>query len=84
MGPGLALFALTFIQCDKTTSIVLFFVGIAFQGVAYVGFIANAVDIAPNFAGTLYGIVGMLSTIPGVIAPITVGVLTKGQVSIKI
>lgn len=40
----------------------------------------NHIDIAPNFAGTLFGITNALSTIPSWVAPMTVGALTNGRV----
>lgn len=51
------------------------------QGGIYSGYVVNHIDIAPNYAGTLYGITNAIATIPGWLAPMTVGALTNGNVS---
>lgn len=38
----------------------------------------NHVDIAPPFAGTLFGISNTCATLPGILAPYAVALLTPG------
>ena len=40
----------------------------------------NHLDLAPNFAGELFGITAIFAAIPSWVAPFTVATLTKGQV----
>ncbi|KAG7171475.1 inorganic phosphate cotransporter-like 7 [Homarus americanus] len=54
-------------------------IAVTLQGGIYTGFMVNHVDIAPNFAGTLFGITNAAATIPGWVAPMTVGALTNNQ-----
>ncbi|XP_068204283.1 putative inorganic phosphate cotransporter [Palaemon carinicauda] len=79
MGPAVCLLILTAITCDRNATIALLFVAVGLQGGIYTGFMVNHVDIAPNFAGTLFGITNAAATIPGWLAPMTVGALTTNQ-----
>lgn len=79
VGPGVCLLVITFVQCDRTTTVALFFVAVTLQGGIYTGFMVNHIDIAPNFAGTLFGITNAFATIPSWVGPMTTGALTKGQ-----
>lgn len=47
------------------------------SGFQYGGVIVNHVDIAPRYAGTLYGISNTFATAPGFVAPIIVAALTS-------
>ena len=58
---------------------VLLFVGIGLFGAGYSGWQSAAMDIAPNYSGTLYGISNTFGSIPGFLAPIVVGALTEGN-----
>ncbi|CAH1773654.1 unnamed protein product [Owenia fusiformis] len=48
-----------------------------FTGPVRSGYQVNHVDIAPRFAGTLFGITNTIATIPGMVAPILIGRMTK-------
>nr|XP_027225767.1 putative inorganic phosphate cotransporter [Penaeus vannamei] len=65
--------ALAFVECNRGATIAILFVAVTLQGGIYTGFMVNHVDIAPNFAGTLFGITNAAATIPGWVAPMTVG-----------
>ncbi|KAG0717344.1 putative inorganic phosphate cotransporter [Chionoecetes opilio] len=79
VGPAVCLLAITLVQCNRVATIALFFVAVTFQGGIYTGFMVNHIDIAPNFAGTLFGITNAFATIPSWVGPMTTGALTKGQ-----
>ena len=44
----------------------------------YSGVFSNQADLAPNFAGTLMALTNMLATIPGILVPTLVGIMTHG------
>ena len=46
------------------------------------GFLINQLDLAPNFSGTLYGLISGLATVNSWLAPLVVAILTEGQVNI--
>ena len=49
---------------------------VGFSGFQYPGVMVNHVDIAPPFAGVLFGISNTVATLSGVFAPYVVGRLT--------
>lgn len=46
------------------------------SGFQYAGWVVNHVDIAPKYAGTLFGIGNTFATISGIVAPMVVAALT--------
>ncbi|CAL4117151.1 unnamed protein product [Meganyctiphanes norvegica] len=77
--PAICLFTLTFFDCDRDLAKVLFIISVSCGGLNLSGYLANTLDIAPNFTGTVVGIENAIGTIPGWLAPMTVGALTNGQ-----
>ncbi|KAB7495755.1 Sialin [Armadillidium nasatum] len=67
----------TWVRKLATLIVTLIFVAITLQGGIYSGWLINAIDIAPNFAGTLYGITNALASIPSWVAPMVVGTITN-------
>ena len=72
--------ATSFIECSNAVVAVvfLFFVG-GFLGFSSVGFMVNHVDIAPSYAGVLFGLTNTISAIPGFLAPTLAGALTPNK-----
>ena len=46
-------------------------------GIQYGAFVVNHADIAPAYAGVLFGISNTVATMPGFIAPFVIGVITS-------
>lgn len=82
LGPAICLLSLFFVECDREATVLLLFLAVTLQGGIYTGFMVNHIDIAPNFAGTLFGITNAAATIPGWLAPMTVGALTNNKQTI--
>ena len=55
---------------------------LGFNGCATLTNLTNSHDLAPNFAGTLYGIINTFGTTSGFFAPMVVAYFTKEKVSI--
>ncbi|KAG6464276.1 hypothetical protein O3G_MSEX014403 [Manduca sexta] len=81
--PAACLLALCYIGCNRGAAVVLMAVGITCIGGMFCGFLSNHIDIAPNFAGTLMAITNTVATIPGIVVPIFVGILTHGNQTIS-
>lgn len=77
MGPATLLMAAAYAGCDKTLSIAYLTIGMGFMGTFYCGMKVNALDLAPNFAGTLMAIVNGIGSITGILSPHLAGKLTK-------
>lgn len=79
--PGVLLFAQTLTGCDVTWAIVLITFSLGFNGASTLTSLQNSQDLAPNFAGTLYGIINCVGSTSGFISPYIVGALTAKHVS---
>ncbi|KAK6181307.1 hypothetical protein SNE40_009189 [Patella caerulea] len=78
IGPGLFLIGTGYMECDqKMAAVAMLTLAVALCGVHFSGHFINHSDIAPPFAGTLFGISNTAATIPGILAPYIVGAMTK-------
>ncbi|XP_005189283.2 putative inorganic phosphate cotransporter [Musca domestica] len=80
--PGICLLILCYIGCKHTAAVVVMTVGIVAMGGMFSGFLSNHIDIAPNYAGTLVALTNTVATLPGIIVPLFVGYITKGNQNI--
>lgn len=80
--PMFCLLALCYIGCNRGAAVGLMGIGITAIGAMFCGFLANHIDIAPNFAGTLMALTNTAATLPGIIVPLFVGQITETDVSI--
>lgn len=77
--PGAFLVAASFGGCNRALAVTLFTVAMGFMGAYYSGMKVNALDLSPNFAGTLMGITNGIGAITGIVAPYLVGALTPNR-----
>lgn len=68
---------------NKNFVVALMTIGITCCGGMFCGFLANHIDLAPNFAGTLVAMTNTIATIPGIVVPVIVGLLTHNNVSLR-
>jgi len=81
--PMICLIQVSYIGCNRTKAVVLMTIAVTCIGGMYSGFLANHIDIAPNFAGSLVAMTNFVATVPGFVVPVFVGQLTHGNVSNK-
>jgi len=74
--PAFFLVAVGFLGRNRILIVFAIIISISFAGLAPSGFAVNHLDLAPNYAGTLMGITNTLATVPGILGPQVVGVLT--------
>ncbi|XP_046434551.1 putative inorganic phosphate cotransporter isoform X2 [Neodiprion fabricii] len=79
VGPAIFIIAASYAGCDRTVVVVLFTLGMGLMGPFYPGMMVNAIDLSPNYSGTLMAIVNGIGAIAGILAPYAVGVLTPNQ-----
>jgi hypothetical protein len=77
MGPAIFIIAASYSGCDRDLAVGMFTIAMSFMGTFYCGMKVNALDLAPNFAGTLMAIVNGIGAITGIIVPYLVGALTE-------
>ncbi|XP_028162788.1 putative inorganic phosphate cotransporter isoform X1 [Ostrinia furnacalis] len=75
--PGLLLIALGYTGCAPILSIVLITFSMGSNGAATLTNLVNHQDLAPNFAGTLYGIANGIGNTAGFVTPLVTAHFTK-------
>ncbi|XP_032789939.2 putative inorganic phosphate cotransporter isoform X2 [Daphnia magna] len=78
-GPALCLTIVSFIGCDRYWTLAILTLAVSLLGASYSGILINHLDLAPNFAGTLYGLVAGLACISSWLAPLVVATLTEAE-----
>ena len=76
LGPAAGMLGASYAGCDKVAVVALICVATALMGTFYPGMKVNALDLSPNYAGTLMAIVNGIGAFTGIITPYLVGVLT--------
>lgn len=76
---------LGYVDCQSPiTAVVIMTVSIAFRGFRFAGYIVNAVDIAPTYAGLIFGISNTAGAFAGFLTTLTVSYVTKNVSTISI
>ncbi|KAL8615137.1 hypothetical protein ACOMHN_054506 [Nucella lapillus] len=74
---GALLIALGYVDCTQpAVAIALLVLAVSIAGFQYSGFLVNHVDIAPQYAGILFGISNSIAAITGFLSPVVVGIIT--------
>lgn len=79
--PGIMLIILAFFGKDPYVCVAIMTISLGFNGAATASNLQNSQDLAPNYAGTLYGIINCVGTTPGIFSPLIVAAFTKENVS---
>uniref|UniRef100_A0A8C7G8M5 Si:ch1073-513e17.1 n=1 Tax=Oncorhynchus kisutch TaxID=8019 RepID=A0A8C7G8M5_ONCKI len=77
--PAAFLVAVGYSGCSGVLAVTFLTLSSTAGGTSAAGVFINQIDIAPRYAGVLFGITNTFGTIPGVVAPIITGYLTKDQ-----
>ncbi|CAG9863086.1 unnamed protein product [Phyllotreta striolata] len=77
VGPAVFIMAASYSGCDKYVTVSMFTIAMGLMGPFYCGMKVNALDLAPNYAGTLMAIVNGIGAITGIITPYLAGALTE-------
>lgn len=74
-GPALCILLVPFLGCDSTKVIIAFVFTLLCFGFNAAGDIAIVMDLAPDFAGILYGFTNAFGNLPAIISPYIAGLL---------
>jgi len=78
--PAICIVLLASMDCHQQTAAVFLLCGaVGFSGLVYAGFMINHGEIAPQLAGTLFGITNLAATVPGIVAPYFVSAVTPNK-----
>lgn len=80
--PGACLIGLAYVGHHPYWCVAVITISLGFNGASTLTNLQNAQDLAPNFAGTLYGIINFIGTTTGFLTPMVVGYFTKETVCI--
>lgn len=74
--PAVFIILASYSGCNRLEAVALFIASMAFMGGFYSSVKINAMDIAPNYAGTCSAFVNGIAAISGIITPYLIGLLT--------
>lgn len=72
---------MTLVKCDHVGAVLILIFSMSINGAAVVTNLQNAQDLAPNFAGSIFGIISLIGGTTGFITPAVTGALMKENVS---
>ncbi|KAK3725730.1 hypothetical protein RRG08_012812 [Elysia crispata] len=76
--PAIFLIGTGFMDCTQQVgAIIMLTISVGMCGFQFAGFFINHGDVAPPYAGTLFGISNTAATIPGILSPYIVSAMTK-------
>ncbi|KRY09852.1 Sialin [Trichinella patagoniensis] len=81
--PGIGIFCVGYIGCDKTAAIVLLTFTVGMAGLCGGGFFVNLFDLCPQYAGPIFGISNTLATIPGIVGPYVTSLIIENEPTIE-
>lgn len=84
VGPAIGILAASYSGCDKVMVASFFTLGMGLMGAFVPSLKVNALDLSPNYAGTLMALVAGIGAISGIITPYLVGLLTPNVSILKI
>ena len=67
--------------CNAAGSIAFITISMTFNGAATVTNFINPHDLAPNYAGSIYGLINTIGSISGFLTPMVTGYVTMHNVS---
>ena len=77
VGPGAFLIGTGFMECYQATgAVAMLTLSVGLCGFHFSGYFINHGDVAPPYAGTMFGISNTAATIPGILAPYIVASMT--------
>lgn len=79
--PGILLVLLMYAGCSTVLSVTLITLSMGFNGAATLTNLQNHQDLAPNYAGTLYGIANFVGSTAGFVTPMITAYYTSEGVS---
>ncbi|XP_014217729.1 sialin-like, partial [Copidosoma floridanum] len=79
IGPGVFIVAASYAECDKKLVVAMFVVGVTFLGCGIPSLKVNALDLSPNYAGTVMAVSNGFAACTGIITPYLVGKITTNE-----
>ena len=71
--------AASYAGCDRVLVVGMFTLGMLLMGTAFPSVMVNALDLSPNYAGTLMALTNGISALTGIVSPYIIGIMTPNQ-----
>ncbi|CAH1116344.1 unnamed protein product [Phaedon cochleariae] len=81
--PGILLIGISFTGCNYVTVVILLTLSMSVNGAAVLTNLQNPQDLAPNFAGSIFGIISFIGGMTGFIGPAVTSAFIKDNNGIK-
>merc|ERR1719481_1298179 len=81
LAPALVLAVLVSFGCNTSAVVALLVIGLGLNGALSAGHFSTLVDIAPSFAGTLFGVTNTSASLTILLTPLLGGAITRGNQS---
>lgn len=78
--PGLCLVGLAYVGHHPYWCVAVITISLGFNGASTLTNLQNSQDLAPNYAGTLYGVINFIGTTTGFLTPMVVARFTTEKV----
>lgn len=75
VGPAIFIVGASYVGDNKFLVVTMFTIGMTLMGTFYPGMKVNALDLSPNYSGSLMAVVNGIGALTGIITPIIVGEL---------
>lgn len=75
MGPAIFMVLASYVGCRRILAVVMFTIALFLMGFYYPGMKINALDLSPNFAGSIMALMNGIGVFAGMAVPVVVGVL---------
>ncbi|GBN50753.1 Sialin [Araneus ventricosus] len=79
LGPAMCMVAIPLVKCDASAVVILLTSAMALFGLCGGGDVSVIVDMAPDFAGKIFGVSNAIASIPGILAPVVAGYFLEGN-----
>ncbi|XP_065213583.1 putative inorganic phosphate cotransporter isoform X2 [Planococcus citri] len=79
VGPAIGVICASYVGCDRVAATVFFTIGMALMGTCYCSLRVNALDLSPNYSGTIMAFVNGAGCISGMLTPYFTGLLTPNR-----
>ncbi|GIY57583.1 hypothetical protein CDAR_623351 [Caerostris darwini] len=77
--PAICMAAIPLVKCDANAVIILLTSAMALFGLCGGGDVSVIVDMAPDFAGKIFGVSNAVASIPGILSPVVAGYFLEGN-----
>lgn len=77
------MYGIIFTECSAIAAVTLVTFSLGVNGASTVTNLQNAQDLAPNFAGSIYGIINCIGGIANLLAPLLTSIVTAQRVKNK-